>query len=530
MEFSKDCLTRDADVLEPPTGAYTYSPRVFRESALRQTNDPVVPDTDPYLYQPTDNGSPFVISPRPNFNVFSPPLFIGSSIGEDLKSVFERFPVTPFQEIFASSPIGFWAAASSSVSPVVRHTSPDVDATRSKAGSSASVSERKIPSFAAYRMAQERRAPLIFGSPTRSVSSLSSLSPVSSCPSAAETPCRSQDSLLTSSSSLGKSVSRSAVHDDPDLRRPALATGGQSMSKNLSHLHESLEGVTDGVLARSRYNIRPRKFVRGSEPASKPVPQSKILNEEDPEGPVERPLGRPHKRLRLEESTKSSPEGGPSMENGEPGSIHIISTKLPVNIPRRTFPLRIPINPEFPLFYRRFAVSSYREEESESYLSYRSLSEATFNPPRGPLDLYTPRFVKGRGSTKVGLCPCCCESIARGGENKKVWLSTKFSAFNYHMQYAHGISAMTGCPFSPPIAFRTVARHNVGKHEKAALIEGKCHKCLKWVTIEGVKDIPTKVKEIYWWKHAAACHQGSTIEGECDIYLEDKVYKEIADE
>ena len=26
------------------------------------------------------------------------------------------------------------------------------------------------------------------------------------------------------------------------------------------------------------------------------------------------------------------------------------------------------------------------------------------------------------------------------------------------------------------------------------------------------------------WKHAATCHQGSTIEGEGDVFVEDKVY------
>ena len=82
------------------------------------------------------------------------------------------------------------------------------------------------------------------------------------------------------------------------------------------------------------------------------------------------------------------------------------------------------------------------------------------------------------------------------------------------MQYAHGIdpsllipvaysvclgiSAMTGRPFSPPTAFRTVTRANAGRHEKAQLMEGKCHKCKKWVAVEGIKDVPSKVKEIFW--------------------------------
>ncbi|EPS94279.1 hypothetical protein FOMPIDRAFT_1134647, partial [Fomitopsis schrenkii] len=96
---------------------------------------------------------------------------------------------------------------------------------------------------------------------------------------------------------------------------------------------------------------------------------------------------------------------------------------------------------------------------------------------------------------------------------------------SYHMQYAHGISASTGRPFSPPTAFRTIQRTNVGKLEKSELMQGRCHKCKKWVAVEGVKDVPTKVKEIYWWKHAAACHQGSTLDGETDVYIEDDIYR-----
>jgi hypothetical protein len=56
-----------------------------------------------------------------------------------------------------------------------------------------------------------------------------------------------------------------------------------------------------------------------------------------------------------------------------------------------------------------------------------------YNPPRAPLDLYTPRFVKGKGVEKVGLCPICLESHARGGEKKKIWLAMKFSAFKWYV-------------------------------------------------------------------------------------------------
>ncbi|KAF8228693.1 hypothetical protein L208DRAFT_1424360 [Tricholoma matsutake] len=103
----------------------------------------------------------------------------------------------------------------------------------------------------------------------------------------------------------------------------------------------------------------------------------------------------------------------------------------------------------------------------------------------------------------------------------------KFSAFNYHMQYAHGISASTGRPFSPPTAFRCTKRNKPGKLEKPIIQEGKCHKCHKWVAVEGIKDIQNKVKEIFWWKHAAVCHQSSTLDEEQDVYEKDWVYEKL---
>ena len=66
------------------------------------------------------------------------------------------------------------------------------------------------------------------------------------------------------------------------------------------------------------------------------------------------------------------------------------------------------------------------------------------------------------------------------------------------LKFGAGISALSGRPFSPPVAFRTVTRANPGRHEKAAMMEGRCHRCKKWVPVEGIKDVPSKVKEIFW--------------------------------
>ncbi|OAX41770.1 hypothetical protein K503DRAFT_684705 [Rhizopogon vinicolor AM-OR11-026] len=152
-----------------------------------------------------------------------------------------------------------------------------------------------------------------------------------------------------------------------------------------------------------------------------------------------------------------------------------------------------------------------------------------YNSPRDPRDLYTPRFVKGQGRTKVGICPICIESPSRGGLGHKLWLSMKFSAFNYHVQFAHGVSAMTGRPFSPPVSYRTTNRCRPLKIERSEIIEGKCHVCKKWVPIQGIKDCEVKVKELFWWKHAATCHQGSQIPGDDDFYEQDDVFSRLED-
>ncbi|RXW25808.1 hypothetical protein EST38_g35 [Candolleomyces aberdarensis] len=97
------------------------------------------------------------------------------------------------------------------------------------------------------------------------------------------------------------------------------------------------------------------------------------------------------------------------------------------------------------------------------------------------------------------------------------------------MQYSHGISAASGKPFSPPLLFRMVPRKNPAKTDRKEIRQGKCHKCSKWVAVEGVKDIECKVKELHWWKHAASCHNQSTITGEEGVWEEDKVYKRLVE-
>jgi hypothetical protein len=58
---------------------------------------------------------------------------------------------------------------------------------------------------------------------------------------------------------------------------------------------------------------------------------------------------------------------------------------------------------------------------------------------------------------------------------------------------ALGIAASTARPFSPPIAFRTTPRQRPGKLERTEMLEGQCHRCMRWVPVQGVKDAEAKV-------------------------------------
>lgn len=61
---------------------------------------------------------------------------------------------------------------------------------------------------------------------------------------------------------------------------------------------------------------------------------------------------------------------------------------------------------------------------------------------------------------------------------------------------ASGIAASTARPFSPPIAFRTTPRQRPGKLERTQMLEGQCHRCMRWVPVQGVKDADAKVHHL----------------------------------
>lgn len=131
---------------------------------------------------------------------------------------------------------------------------------------------------------------------------------------------------------------------------------------------------------------------------------------------------------------------------------------------RRTFPESTPVDETYSLFYRRFPVPSHFEpgDPAGEYVlkgkcvydhsdlvvlpsndlnscdrkQKAPLSGAQWNPQSkeseqwSPWNLYLPRYVKGRGVDKLGLCPICVEPKSRGGEGCKRFLKMKVSAYS----------------------------------------------------------------------------------------------------
>jgi len=149
--------------------------------------------------------------------------------------------------------------------------------------------------------------------------------------------------------------------------------------------------------------------------------------------------------------------------------------------------------------------------------------EPVYNEPRFKGDLYTPRYVRGTGMQREGLCPICFASHVpsteqevaklkppdashgaygcvrkKPAESEERWYRMKVSAYWYHMIHSHGISPATGKPFDPPEQFRI---------NPEAKKEGKCSRCQEWIALDSPKQVAVMVEEIYWYKHAVKCQR-----------------------
>lgn len=76
--------------------------------------------------------------------------------------------------------------------------------------------------------------------------------------------------------------------------------------------------------------------------------------------------------------------------------------------------------------------------------------------------------------------------------------------------------------------FRAKMRTNVKPNERFQIVQGLCHCCNKYIDMQGLKETEIKVPEIYWWKHAQACHRkGKTPEGVGGYFVEDTWFERV---
>lgn len=138
---------------------------------------------------------------------------------------------------------------------------------------------------------------------------------------------------------------------------------------------------------------------------------------------------------------------------------HAIFTNPPSNNnldPNRSFPSTIPIIPGFPRLYRKFPIScafpssstgsggnymniikdlNPQEEEISNMRTLPLLTEGggggTGEPKWSkncdPLNLFSPRFVRGEKADREAMCPICVETEERGGEGEMKWMKVSLN-------------------------------------------------------------------------------------------------------
>ena len=121
--------------------------------------------------------------------------------------------------------------------------------------------------------------------------------------------------------------------------------------------------------------------------------------------------------------------------------------------------------------------------------------------PRHPDDLYAPLLIRGQGASKEGRCPHCPH---------EAWFRLKQSAYWYHLNYRHGISAATGLPFPKPAAYRSVPLP-----ENEAQVEAGCKECGAWILLTVLSpSMRVNVRDLShapWYRHAQKCNPGDRL-------------------
>ncbi|GAA5964214.1 hypothetical protein JCM3765_002773 [Sporobolomyces pararoseus] len=153
---------------------------------------------------------------------------------------------------------------------------------------------------------------------------------------------------------------------------------------------------------------------------------------------------------------------------------------------------------------------------SDSHFDVPPLSTSELPPRRQPLrsanDKFTPAWIRGIGQDKEGYCSLCEDETERSGGGK--WLRLKDGDFWYHRTFVHGISSISGQPFSNPIETRCVSVDERG----LSTLQGLCGTCSSWTTFETYRSKLSSssgpaltASRTMWYRHAHECHPQTSI-------------------
>lgn len=306
-----------------------------------------------YLYEASRND---LLSPYKDAFKFSPSPLLGfpSSQHSSFASASCSSPSTPLQALF-SSPGAIWTAVNSSVSPVhrygvrslsrsARRKTPEDKKDENKFRSP----EKKLESLLAYTATQERGSSL----EDLSVGSSSNLrSPTSSALSSMSTsPCQ----RTSDSPQLSPTVRTAAPVKQSHAAVSTPPPAPKSEAVNSADRRAMREAL--GL----RYNTRARRLNRPADLLPAPLPPARVSRKRPAQ---DSDLGRSQALSPRKKRKPTQASSDPEQHSAEatPSSS---SASASIEVPLRTFPIQIPVHPEFPLFYRRFAVVSYLEEHA----------------------------------------------------------------------------------------------------------------------------------------------------------------------
>lgn len=154
--------------------------------------------------------------------------------------------------------------------------------------------------------------------------------------------------------------------------------------------------------------------------------------------------------------------------------------------------------------YEKTTINTKKPRKTQNLQSnqYIQSAELKYRHRRSENDCYSPSWIRGRGCEREGLCPLC---------EPPVWFKIKQSAYWYHLNFYHGISASSGKPYNHPISYRFAKNEN-----DSSRVEGHCGNCLQWIFLssdfdgeQSTESVEDKMSFTTWYKHAQKCHYRS---------------------